>query len=186
MRLAAGHFRMRTSSSALDARVLLAAEAWIARRASHDLSRCLRTGRLHELSAGALLTRGGMDRPSSPCPAAGPTWPLPSQNALITVAITLVLAAGRDGLRDQSLGSRPMYGCRWTASYTDGLAPDVERRVAVAAMSKESAYWTPRERFPSTSTVGGDLENGAEHSGSRGFADTEEDGGSTPPAPTTP
>jgi hypothetical protein len=29
-------------------------------------------------------------------------------------------------------------------------------------------------------------ENGAWHSGSRGFADTEEDGGSTPPAPTTP
>ena len=53
MRLAAGHFRRRTSSSALDARVLLAAEAWISRRASHDLSRCLRTGRLHELSAGA-------------------------------------------------------------------------------------------------------------------------------------
>jgi hypothetical protein len=42
---------MRTSSSALDARVLLAAGAWIARGASHDLSRCLRTGRLHELSA---------------------------------------------------------------------------------------------------------------------------------------
>jgi hypothetical protein len=59
MRLAAGHFRMRTSSSALDARVLLAAEAWISRRASHDLSRCLRTGRLHELSAGALLTEAG-------------------------------------------------------------------------------------------------------------------------------
>jgi hypothetical protein len=31
MRLAAGHFRRRTSSSALDARVLLAAEAWISR-----------------------------------------------------------------------------------------------------------------------------------------------------------
>jgi hypothetical protein len=28
-------------------------------------------------------------------------------------------------------------------------------------------------------------ENGVEHSGSRGFADTEGDGGSTPPAPTT-
>jgi hypothetical protein len=67
MCLATGHFRMRTSSSALDPRVLLAADAWIARRASHDLSRCLRTGRLHELSAGALLTRGGMDQPSSPC-----------------------------------------------------------------------------------------------------------------------
>jgi hypothetical protein len=61
MRLAAGHSGMRTSSSALDARVLLAAEAWIARREGHDLSRCLRTGRLHGLSAGALLTRGGMD-----------------------------------------------------------------------------------------------------------------------------
>jgi hypothetical protein len=59
MRLAAGISGMRASSSALDARVLLAAEAWIARRASHDLSRCLRTGRLQELSAGALLTRGG-------------------------------------------------------------------------------------------------------------------------------
>src|SRR5215213_5067405 len=34
---------MRTSSRALDARVLLAAYAWIARRASHDPSRCLRT-----------------------------------------------------------------------------------------------------------------------------------------------
>jgi hypothetical protein len=34
---------MRTSSSALDARVLLAAEAWIARPESHDLPRCLRT-----------------------------------------------------------------------------------------------------------------------------------------------
>jgi hypothetical protein len=30
MRLAAGHFRMRTSSNALDPRVLLATEAWTA------------------------------------------------------------------------------------------------------------------------------------------------------------
>jgi hypothetical protein len=34
---------MRTSSSALDAPVLLAADAWIARPESHDLSRYLRT-----------------------------------------------------------------------------------------------------------------------------------------------
>ena len=53
---------------------------------------------------------------------------------------------------------------------------------------------TERERFPGRqesvslphrrSAV--TWENGVEHSGSRGFADTEEDGGSTPPAPTTP
>jgi hypothetical protein len=50
-----------------------------------------------------------------------------------------------------------------------------------------------RERFPgrqeSVSLPGlrsqATWENGAEHSGSQGFADTEEDGGSTPPAPTT-
>jgi hypothetical protein len=34
----------------------------------------------------------------------------------MTVAVTLVLAAGRDGLRDQSLGSRLMHGCKWMAS----------------------------------------------------------------------
>ena len=59
MRRAAGHFGMRTSSSALGARVLLAADAWIARGASHDLSRCLRMGRLYELLAGAPLTEEG-------------------------------------------------------------------------------------------------------------------------------
>jgi hypothetical protein len=48
--------------------------------------------------------------------AAGSTWPLPFQDALIAVAVTFVIAAGRDGLRDQSSGSRLMNGCRWTAS----------------------------------------------------------------------
>jgi hypothetical protein len=94
--------------------VLLATEAWIARRASHDLSRCLRTGRLHELSAGALLTRHWMDRPSSPCP-----------------------------VRQESVSlSHPRSEATW--------------------------------------------ENGSQHNGSPGFADTEEVTGSNPVAPTMP
>jgi hypothetical protein len=48
--------------------------------------------------------------------ATGPTWPLPFQDALITMAVTLVPAAGRDGLRAQSSRSRPMHGCRWISS----------------------------------------------------------------------
>jgi hypothetical protein len=107
MRLATGHFRMRTSSSALDPRVLLAADAWIARRASHDLSRCLRTGRLHELWRAPCSPEAGWTNRHRHVSAADPTRPLPFQEALMTVAATLVLAAGRDGLRDQSLRSRP-------------------------------------------------------------------------------
>jgi hypothetical protein len=45
---------------------------------------------------------------------------------------------------------------------------------------------TSRERFPSGSTVGGDLGEWLRVQRFPPFADTEEDGGSTPPAPATP
>ena len=57
--------------------------------------------------------------------------------------------------------------------------------MAVAAMSKESAYWTPRERFPSASTVRRDLGERLLAQRFLGFADTEEVTGSNPVAPTS-
>ena len=147
MRLAAGHFRMRTSSSTLDARVLLAAEAWKARRASHDLSRCLRTGRLHELSAGAPahLRRDGPTVIAMSC-----VW----SNLAATVP-------ERAHHRSSHLG--PYGGARRAARSVVGIEA---RRVSAGRgatrgrsgnVEGERFNWTPRERFPMTSTVGPDL-----------------------------
>src|SRR4029450_10018548 len=57
-----------------------------------------------------------------------------------------------------------------------------ERRQDIA---KRAFNWTPRERSPSASTVGGDLGERLLAQRFPVFADTGEDGGSTPPAPTT-
>jgi hypothetical protein len=121
--------------------------------------------------------------------AAGSTWPLPFQDALIAVAVTFVLAAGRDGLRDQSSGSRLMSGCRWTAStltgehwrWSDtcgsGRGRSVERERLTGRQESVSL------RHPWSEAT---WENGSQHSGSPGFADTEEVTGSNPVPPTTP
>jgi hypothetical protein len=75
----------------------------------------------------------------------------------------------RDGVEE---GSHQRSGLR---------APTLLQRVL-----KRAFYWTeesvslPRLRSKTT------WENGVEHGGSRWFADTEEDGGSTPPVPTIP
>jgi hypothetical protein len=52
--------------------------------------------------------------------------------------------------------------------------------------SRRAFPWTSRERFSCASTVGPDLGERRVAQRFPMFADTEEDGGSTPPAPTTP
>jgi hypothetical protein len=168
--------------------VLLAAEARIAIRASHDLSRCLRTGWLHELSAGTLLAEADESTVITMSGAAGPTRPLRFQSALIAVAVTLVLAAGRNGCEisprdrgrclDAGGRSHTLTGQRWWIDvYSSGRVRSVERERLTRR--KESVSLPGLRSGP---TCG----NGGWHSGSQGFADTEEDGGSTPPAPTVP
>jgi hypothetical protein len=61
------------------------------------------------------------------------------------------------------------------------MQPLVSAGGGAAGAAPESS--AERERFPSASTVGGDLENGVWYSGSRGLANTEGVIGSNP-APT--
>jgi hypothetical protein len=60
----------------------------------------------------------------------------------------------------------------------------MHRAAGESTRRKRAFPWTPTERFPSASTVGGDLGERRRAQRFPGFADTEEDGDSTPPAPT--
>jgi hypothetical protein len=101
------------------------------------------------------------------------------------VAVTLILAAGRDGLRDGASGRgrcsrRPhtMTGerRRWSDACGSGRVPSVEGERLTGRQESVSL-----RRLRSGVT----WENGVEHSGSRGFADTEGVTGSNPVAPTS-